>query len=540
MAKVIFTYDGKETTIQCLKEDKIENICNEYASKINENINSLLFIYSGNQVNLELSFNQQAKQIDKERSIMNILVYKQEKKKFKCPKCGELINIDIFDNLLKLNSNQADMLKELKSLIEIINNSNEISTIKSKILDISLITNNLIEENEKNKNHIQNISNNIKDNNTKQINLQNNIDLKKNIIKGIFNVNNALEDVTIFNQYADDDGFDVYLNDEKINVIKSYKIQYTNFLKKGNVNYEFKIKFKDNFPNLERIFQNCSNVVSIDLTDFAPTNATSVGWMFNNCKKLKEIKGINKINTEKVYKMTAMFQNCNEMEYLDLSDFDTSNATEMGGMFMQCYKLKEIKGINKFNTSNVNSLKGTFQNCREMEYLDLSNFDTSKVIDMRWTFNGCFNLKEIKGINKFNTSNVNSLKGTFQNCSEMEYLDLSNFDTSNVIDMDSTFNGCFNLKEIKGINKFNTSKVNNMKAMFANCEEIEYLDLSNFDTSHVTDMSWMFFNCNKLKYLNLLRFSLDGCCDTKKMLNFSSKDNCEFITNNNALKQLYI
>jgi len=45
---------------------------------------------------------------------------------------------------------------------------------------------------------------------------------------------------------------------------------------------------------------------------------------------------------------------------------------------MECYKLKEIKGINEFNTSNFNSLKGTFQNCREMEYLDLSNFDNQK------------------------------------------------------------------------------------------------------------------------------------------------------------------
>jgi len=124
----------------------------------------------------------------------------------------------------------------------------------------------------------------------------------------------------------------VYLNDEKINVIKSYKIQYTNFQKKGNGNYEFKIKFKDNFPDLERLFQNCSNLISIDLIDFASTNVTSVGWMFNNCSKLKEIKGINKINIERVYKLTSKFQNCNEIEYLDLSNFDTSNATDMGGM----------------------------------------------------------------------------------------------------------------------------------------------------------------------------------------------------------------
>ena len=106
--------------------------------------------------------------------------------------------------------------------------------------------------------------------------------------------------------------------------------------------------------------------------------------------------------------------------------------------------------------------------------------------------------------------------------------------------MSWTFNECHKLKEIKGINKFNTNKVNNMKAMFHNCNEIENLDLSNFDTSHVTNMSWMFYNCNKLKYLNLLRFSLDSCCNTEKMFNFDSKSNCKFITSNNALKELFI
>ena len=36
------------------------------------------------------------------------------------------------------------------------------------------------------------------------------------------------------------------------------------------------------------------------------------------------------------------------------------------------------------------------------------------------------------------------------------------------------------LKEIKGINNFNTINVNNMSVMFHNCPELEYLDLSNF------------------------------------------------------------
>ena len=35
--------------------------------------------------------------------------------------------------------------------------------------------------------------------------------------------------------------------------------------------------------------------------------------------------------------------------------------------------------------------------------------------------------------------------------------------------------------------------------MFQECNELEYLDLFNFDTSNVTDMSYMFNKCNKLK-----------------------------------------
>ena len=45
-----------------------------------------------------------------------------------------------------------------------------------------------------------------------------------------------------------------------------------------------------------------------------------------------------------------MFQLCGELEYLDVSDFDTSNVTNMENMLLGCNKLKEIKGINNFNT----------------------------------------------------------------------------------------------------------------------------------------------------------------------------------------------
>ena len=98
-----------------------------------------------------------------------------------------------------------------------------------------------------------------------------------------------------------------------------------------------------------------------------------MSFMFANCFKLKEIKGINKFNTNKVTDMQVMFQECNELEYLDLSNFDTSNVTNMAWMFNKCHKLREIKGINKFNTNKVIDMQIMFQECNELEYLDLTN-----------------------------------------------------------------------------------------------------------------------------------------------------------------------
>jgi len=173
----------------------------------------------------------------------------------------------------------------------------------------------------------------------------------------------------------------------------------------------------------------------------------------------------------------------------------------MSYMFTNCYKLKQIKGIDNFNTINVTKMKGMFGFCKELLYLDLTNFNTSNVTTMNCMFYGCWKLKGIKGINNFNTINVNDFYGMFTQCKELEYLDLSNFNTSKVTTMEGIFELCSNLKQIIGINKIITNNVISMRAMFDNCKEIEYLDLSNFNTIQVTDMEYMFNECNKLKYI---------------------------------------
>ena len=92
--------------------------------------------------------------------------------------------------------------------------------------------------------------------------------------------------------------------------------------------------------------------------------------IFFNCKSLINVEFIS-IDTSKVTNMKDIFQGCFELEYLDLSKFNTYQVNDMAGMFLDGYKLKQIKGINNFNTSKVTIMIAMFNECFELEYLDL-------------------------------------------------------------------------------------------------------------------------------------------------------------------------
>ena len=346
-----------------------------------------------------------------------------------------------------------------------------------------------------------------------------------NIINCILDIQLNEREIIIFNQNENNEkeiknNVNVYIENKRINILSEenkWKIDYK-FEKKGK--YNLKIIIKNNFKDMSGFFENCSQLYSLDLSNFDTSKVNNMEFMFNKCSKLKKIKGINKFNTTQVTNMKAMFQECKELDYLDLSNFDTSKVNDIGRMFCECYKLKEIKGINKFNTTQVTNMSAMFQHCNELEYLDLSNFDTSKVNSMGFMFNKCYKLKKIKGINKFNTIQVTNMRAIFSECKELEYLDLSNFDTSKVNDMRLMFNECYKLKKIKGINKFNTIQVTNMIAIFQECKELEYLDLSNFDTSKVNDMGRMFNLCQKLKEIKgINKFNTNQVINMTMMFN---------------------
>jgi len=102
-----------------------------------------------------------------------------------------------------------------------------------------------------------------------------------------------------------------------------------------------------------------------------------MSYMFNYCYNLKKIIGIEDFDTIKVTKMTAMFQECNELEELNLFYFNTSKVEDMSYMFYNCYNLREIKGISYFDINEDTDISYLFDGCEQLDYLDLSIYPLS-------------------------------------------------------------------------------------------------------------------------------------------------------------------
>ena len=79
------------------------------------------------------------------------------------------------------------------------------------------------------------------------------------------------------------------------------------------------------------------------------------------------------------------------------------------------------------------SFKGN-ANLLSVEYLKFTN----KVTGMQSTFQNCTSLQSLD-ISNWDTSSVTTLYATFQNCSSLQSLDISNWDTSKVMNMNITF-----------------------------------------------------------------------------------------------------
>ena len=146
-------------------------------------------------------------------------------------------------------------------------------------------------------------------------------------------------------------------------------------------------------------FSNEVTKIVIDPDVIAPQDSSSLFADFIN---VKEFFGLSNLDTTQVTDMQGMFYGSDAKE-LDLNGWNTYNVTDMSSMFSECEKLEKVN-VKSFNTENVTNMGGMFFYCHHLHTLDLSNFYTPKLIDAEMIFGG----------------------------DHLDYVDMRNFDSSKI------------------------------------------------------------------------------------------------------------
>ena len=128
------------------------------------------------------------------------------------------------------------------------------------------------------------------------------------------------------------------------------------------------------------MFNGCSSLTSLDLSNFNTSEVASMYSMFNNCNSLTTLN-LHKFNTSNVTNMENMFYGCSNLTSLDLSSFNTSEVTNMISMFYDDSALTTIYVGSQWDISDLTPYDGNnmFTGCTQLKGENGTTYDEDNI-----------------------------------------------------------------------------------------------------------------------------------------------------------------
>ena len=183
--------------------------------------------------------------------------------------------------------------------------------------------------------------------------------------------------------------------------------------------------------------------------NFDTSEVTDMSHMFEECKELLEID-LSDFNTASVTTMHSMFRFCEKIQVIDARSFDTSKVTNMYDMFGYSKNLVYVN-VSSFNTQSVQVMQGIFINCHALKYIDISNFDYNTFLascpesnsnpdscKFHYTFAYCENLiclnfKTFQFVDRVNDNTFNNRNSNIKFCVDESNIKVTNSDLKNLL-----------------------------------------------------------------------------------------------------------
>ena len=287
-----------------------------------------------------------------------------------------------------------------------------------------------------------------------------------------------------------------------------------------------------NVENMTYMFYNCQALEELDLSDWEVSSLTNSSYMFSGCKKLATIYAEDWTAMATPSSNSGMFNSCTEL--VGAAAFYSGNtgwayATPTTGYFTKPVELvtkmlvdgptlnslipSEAKQViftlivMGEDTTDLSALgDGSVVGCLVGDVYYISTLDMTNVIAHPNSRNMFYNKTNIDTIDFtfLDTSKVQNMAYMFYNCTALKDVEFDEIDTSNVVSMAYMFYYCRLLGTSESeytqleISQWNTAKVQDMKYMFYGCSGLTDLDLSGWNVSSMVDASYMFRACEKL------------------------------------------
>lgn len=95
--------------------------------------------------------------------------------------------------------------------------------------------------------------------------------------------------------------------------------------------------------DMSYMFSNMSKLTSVDFTGIDIQGAQDFSYMFAGDTSLKNLQGISTLDTSDGIDFSHIFDGCQSLTSIDLSNWNLSKAKDMSAMFSNCRKLIEVK-----------------------------------------------------------------------------------------------------------------------------------------------------------------------------------------------------
>ena len=532
MAEIIFNYNGNKAIIQSNKGEKMKNIIDKFICKAQLDKNLIYFLYSGNNVNEELNFEELANEEDKIRNKMNIIVNDNnisneissiKKSKYTiCPICKENIKLNLeeykiylfecknkheIDNILINEFEQTQISDISKIECEKCKGTNKNETYKNAFYRCNTCKINICPMCKSSHDKTHNIIN--YDNKNYLCEKHNEVyslycnKCKMNICMHCENEHNNHEIISFGKIFPNIDEIKVKKEKlrEKLDILKNDVKEMINILNITIENLENYFNISDyiinNYDNKQvnyEILYNINNIYNNNLIDDIDY---IINENYNN--KFKKIFGMHEqmlskdINKLKIYYKI----NKNEKKIKIFGKEFVENNKEKCKLFIEG---KEYELMEYLDIKNIKEIK---------DKLEITLVGIRNITNASYMFSGregilidekFESLLSVPDLSKWNTINVTDMKYMFFCCSSLTSLpDISEWNTINVTDMNHMFSYCKSLLSLPDISKWNTSNVINMDFMFCECSSLSSLpDISKWNISKVKSKACMFSDCNKL------------------------------------------